>query len=103
MNYMKDILSQVKVRPGMYLGDRNLVNLHAFMKGYMYRIFQEDDIVPEFYSGFQEYIEKTYHTKTGQHWTKILDFYSDNEKEAFDRFFLHLEEFTKMNEDIQIN
>ena len=100
---MKDVLSQLRLRPGMYLVDCKLENLHAFMNGYMYQIFQEDDIVPEFYPGFQEYIEERYHIKTGQHWTKILDFYSDNAKEAFDRFFLHLEKFTDIDESIQNN
>lgn len=102
MNYMKEILSEMRKRPGMYISECNLDNLRVFMNGYMYQIFQEDDIVPEFYAGFQEYIEEIYHIKTGQHWTKILNFYSDSEKEAFDKFFLHLEEFTKMDRNIDI-
>lgn len=40
MNYMKTILGQMKIRPGMFLGERNLKNLYVFMNGYMYRIFQ---------------------------------------------------------------
>ena len=99
MNYMKEILSQIKERPGTHLNDCKLENLYAFMNGYMYRIFQEDDIVPEFYSGFQEYIEEIYNVTTGQHWTKIIDFFSNNEKEALDKFFTHLEKYTEINEN----
>lgn len=98
MNYMKEILSQLKIRPGMFLGNSNVDNLYAFINGYMYRIFQEDDTIPEFYPGFQKYIEEEYNVKTGLHWTKILDFYSDNEEEAMKKFFFHLDEFTKIEE-----
>lgn len=100
MNYMKDILNEIKKRPGMYLNEYKLENLYAFMNGYMYRIFEEDDFIPEFYSGFQEYIEELYNVKTGQHWTKIINFFSNNEKEALDKFFQHLEKFTEVNENI---
>lgn len=99
MNYMKKILSEMKKRPSMYIYECKLENLYAFMNGYMYRIFQEDDIIPEFYPGFQKYIEEKYKVTTGQHWTKIIDFFADNEKEALDKFFLHLEEYTEMNDN----
>lgn len=98
MNHMKKILSEVKVRPGMYLSDCKLENLYVFMNGYMYQLFQEDDIVPEFYPGFQQYIEDVYNVTTGQHWSKIIDFFSNNEKEAFDKFFQYLEEYTEIDE-----
>ena len=71
MNYMKEVLSEIRQRPGMYISDLKLQNLHAFMNGYMYRLFQGEDIVPEFYPGFQEYIENLYHVTTGQHWSKL--------------------------------
>jgi len=98
MNYMKEILGEIKVRPRMYLSECKLENLYALMNGYMYQIFQEDDIVPEFYQGFQEYIEAKYNVTTGQHWTKIIDFYSENEEEALHKFFQHLEEYTEIDE-----
>lgn len=98
MNFMKEILMEIKDRPGLWIGECSLENLYAFMNGYMYRIFQEEDIIPEFYPGFQEYIESLYHVNTGQHWTKIITFYSNSEKEALDKFFQHLEEYTKTDE-----
>lgn len=98
---MKDILNKMKERPCMYIYECKLENLYAFMNGYMYRIFQEDDIVPEFYPGFQEYIESEYGVTTGQHWTKIVDFYSNTEKEALDKFFQHLEDYTEIDENNQ--
>lgn len=90
-------------RPGMYLYECNLENLHAFMNGYMYQIFQEEDIVPEFYPGFQEYIEDIYHVQTGQHWTKIIDFFTNDGKEAVNQFFQYLEKYTEMDENNQKN
>lgn len=101
MNYMKEVLNEVKVRPGMYLNDRKLENLYAFINGYMYRKFQEQDTIPEFYPGFQKFITDKYNVTTGQHWTKIIDFYSDSEKEALDKFFLHLDEYSKIDENNQ--
>lgn len=103
MNYMKIILNEMKIRPGMFLGERNLKNLYAFMNGYMYRIFQEEDIVPEFYPGFQEYIETKYNVTTGQHWSKILDFYSYSEEEALKKFFQYLDEYTQIDENREKN
>lgn len=103
MNYMKEILSEMKIRPRMFLGENKLEYLHAFINGYMYRKFQEEDIRPEFYPGFQEYIEKFYDVTAGQHWSKIIDFYSDTEEEALQKFFGHLDEYTKMDEDSQKN
>ena len=103
MNFMKKILEQMRIRPGMYLGDCKLDNLSAFINGYMYRLFQEEDIIPEFYPGFQEYIAKKYSVTTGQHWSKILDFYSDSEEEALKKFFQHLDEYTEMDENGEKN
>lgn len=102
MNYMKQILNEMRERPGMYIYECNLENLYAFMNGYMYQIFQEEDIVPDFYPGFQKYIEETYKVTTGQHWAKIINFYADSEKEALDKFFLHLEEFTEIDSNQKI-
>lgn len=98
MNYMLGILDEMRIHPGMYLGERSLENLHAYMNGYMYRIFQEEDIVPEFYPGFQEYVAELYGVTTGQHWTRILDFYSSSEGEALAKFFQHLDEYTELDE-----
>jgi hypothetical protein len=92
---MKDILDQIKLRPKMIINERRLENLHAFMNGYMYCIFQEDDIITDFYPGFQEYIEQYYKVSTGQHWSEIINYYSNNE-EAFEKFFRHLEEYSEI-------
>lgn len=97
MNYMQGILKKIKERPAMYIYECNLESLYAFMNGYMYRIFQNDDIVPEFYPGYQEFIEDKYNVTTGQHWTKILDFFSENKKEALNKFFQHLEEYAEID------
>jgi len=103
MNYMRNILEEMKDRPGMYIYECKLENLYTFMNGYMYQIFQEDDIVPEFYQGFQGYIEARYNVTTGQHWTKIIDFYSENKEEALHKFFQHLEEYTEIDEKNEKN
>ncbi|MCB6611097.1 hypothetical protein V3C10_14455 [[Clostridium] symbiosum] len=102
MNYMKEKLDQLRIRPGMYIQDVTLQNLHAFMNGYMYRIFQDEDIVPEFYPGFQEYIEDVYHITTGQHWSKIITFYSDSDEEALTKFFEHLDTYTEIEENSSV-
>jgi hypothetical protein len=96
---MKEILSHIKLRPNMILNESTLENLNAFMNGYMYRIFQVDDVIPEFYPGFQKYIEEFYNDTTNQHWSKIISINSKSEKAAFDRFFMHLEEYTKIDAD----
>lgn len=99
MNFMRSILAEMRTRPGMWLGECTMENLYVFMNGYMYQRFQEQDIIPEFYLGFQEYIEKKYNVITRQHWSKILNFYSDSEEEALKKFFQHLDEYTKIDEN----
>lgn len=96
MNYMKEILSHIELRPNMILNECTLENLYAFINGYMYCIFQADDIVPDFYPGFQEYIEKIYSIAADLHWSVIINLNSKSEKEAFDKFFRHLEEYTQI-------
>ena len=99
MNYIKKHLEELRIRPTMYIHEVNLQNLQAFMNGYMYRIFQDEDIVPEFYPGFQEYIEGIYHVTTGQHWSKIITFYSDSDQEALIKFFEYLDAYTEIEEN----
>ena len=45
MNYMNEKLDQLRIRPGMYIQDVTLQNLHAFMNGYMYRIIYRTALV----------------------------------------------------------
>lgn len=95
MNYMEEILVDLKKRPGLYATDEKLEHLRAFINGYMYRKFQDTDDIPEFYPGFQKYVEEFYHVTTGQHWSKIIDFYSNSHHEAMNKFFQHLDAFTE--------
>ena len=53
MNYMKDVLYEMRNRPIVYLGKNEIEYLYAYINGYMYRLFQEEDTIPEFYPGFQ--------------------------------------------------
>ena len=99
MNYMKDVLYEMRNRPIVYLGKNEIEYLYAYINGYMYWLFQEEDTIPEFYPGFQEYIETKYNVTTGQHWSKILDFYSESEEEALKKFFQHLDEYTQIDEN----
>jgi hypothetical protein len=94
---MEKVLEHIKLRPRMHLIDPSLENLYILIRGYMYQLHQEEDIIPEFYPGFQEYIEKVYGVTTGQHWSKIIIFHSENKNESLERFFRHLEEYTEID------
>lgn len=95
---LKETFREMKLRPGMFITDEDLDNLYAYLNGYMCR-YEKDGAIPEFCPGFQKYIKELYHVTTGQRWSKIIKFYSNNNHEAMERFFQHLEDFMVLNGD----
>ena len=39
---------------------------------------------------------------TGQHWSKIITFYSDSDEEALTKFFKHLDTYTEIEENSSV-
>lgn len=90
-------LQDIKKRPGMYLGRNSLELLKAYMDGWVSACQELDcslDLL--FFSDFQIYIQDYYKVVIDQSWANIIRFYSIDDREALDLFYVHLEKFTNI-------
>ncbi len=102
MTGLFEILSKIKARPGMYLGNPSVDNLFMFLAGYK-TARRELSIEPteaelKFYGDFQPWLQEKFNIRTNNSWAALIQFHSVNQKEAFDRFFDLLDEFRQLSE-----
>lgn len=90
---IKKLLTDIKKRPGVYFGKKTLTDLSIFLSGYMCCTFERDGGTLEYLPGFQEFIEKRYNIKIARHWSEIICFFSFTEEDAFDQFYMLLDEY----------
>lgn len=95
MDNFYQLLVEIKSQPRLFLGRRpTLEKLHAFLCGYEVRMAQTFPVLPSScLEGFDRYIEKIYSLNTTHSWSMLIDFFSESDEEAFDRFFTHIEEY----------
>jgi hypothetical protein len=93
-----DMLEKIRRKPGMYIGERSINRLHAFLTGYRAGLgrlgFYPRD-VDEFHR-FHDWVANRlgfYESTSG--WCNMIRDKSTSETEAFDQFFLFLDEFRK--------
>lgn len=95
-----ELLGSVKKRPGMYLGSGSITKLDMLLRGCS--LARREVGVPPTkpereFAGFQKWVEEKYGIKTGQSWSKIILFYSVDEREALKKFFELFEEYLNWN------
>jgi len=87
-------LYDIRKKPALYLTDKSLRLLRAYIDGY---ISGQDDTNHNGRSmrDFQRFIEKKFSSSRpqGQGWCMIIAYHSISESYAFDRFFELLDEF----------
>jgi len=94
MNKIEERVSEIRQRPGLYLGHKSLVALRHYLNGYIDGInLNNDGVLESFYPGFQEFIQDRYHITSTHGWAEIIIFYSQSDEKAFDRFYELLNEF----------
>jgi len=93
MDIWYDKIQTIKERPGLYIGKKSLILLHAYMNGYMDRQRELEGQGEGFNFEFQEYIQKRYNITSSHHWSSIITFFCTTDAEAFDRFYELLDEF----------
>ncbi|RCJ40036.1 hypothetical protein A6769_04685 [Nostoc punctiforme NIES-2108] len=91
-----EILSNIKKRPGMFLGRSSITRLDMLLRGYS--LARREVGVPPTepereFEGFQSWVEEKYGINSGQSWAKIILFYSVDEHEALQKFFELFEEY----------
>jgi hypothetical protein len=94
--YLYDLLSRIKQRPGMYLGKVSLTRLKMLLMGYSMsrgelglKLTQQE----KQFAQFQQWIQKKYQVNFSQGWETIILSQVEDEKLAFDLFFELFEEF----------
>lgn len=97
MDSVKELLSKIKKRPELYVGQRSLSLLQAYLNGWLNR--DEKSVTDsELIGGFQEWIQKKHNIRSTQSWAQIILFYSISEYDALDNFFKLFDEFLKERE-----
>ncbi|MFB2894124.1 hypothetical protein ACE1CI_14535 [Aerosakkonemataceae cyanobacterium BLCC-F50] len=94
--YLYEMLQEIKKRPGMYLGKRSISRLRSFLDGYMGA--REDLGLPrteqeQEFNGFQEWIQERFSITSSHGWDSIILFYSADERDALEKFFVLFEKF----------
>lgn len=91
-----DLIENIRKRPSLYLGKPSLEHLQVFLDGYSFARRQLK-IPPSQqereFEEFQTWTEEKFNQQNTQSWTKIILFYSENEKMALERFFELFDEF----------
>ena len=109
--YLYDLLSRIKQRPGMYLGKCSITRLNMLLTGYSLARIElglTETKEEEEFGNFQDWIETKYQSTSNQGWDSLILLNSQDEKEAFHNFFQLFEQFRQEKEQkdspvLQIN
>ena len=85
-NELKNLLFDIKKRPGVYIGEASLTKLFHFLSGYEYAIMTYENYRLHFDKDFQRYIQLTTKCEGNYHWNQILS-EGRTEREAFEKFY----------------
>ena len=88
---MIEILLKIKENPYIYLGKKSIFRLRSFLDGYLYAMKNNEYTL--FLNSFQKWVAKRYEIKTTQGWSEIINFFSIDEIDAFDKFYVLLNQF----------
>jgi len=96
-----DLLNTINTNYRQYLACRSIRCLNSFLNGYYYieypLITHKGAInVKDSFSNFIHWVEKKYKFSSPHSWISIILLHSHDEIEAFDNFFLLLDEFGRM-------
>lgn len=104
---LKQLLDALHAKPGMYIGEPSLEKLHTFVNGYLYCMNKRDNVVYEYVSGFQIFVEQYYQVFENKnfhhHWSRIISFFSSTEEQAFYKFYELLDEYLKVEDEYNSN
>ncbi|MGF1524674.1 MAG: hypothetical protein ACFBSF_20300 [Leptolyngbyaceae cyanobacterium] len=104
-----DLIMNIRKRPAMYLGQPSVVQMRAFLAGYIFARRQSK--IPQThqeqtFSMFQSWVQEKYKISSSQSWDRIILFFSQDERAALEQFFVLFDEFvesTQNSKAIQAN
>lgn len=87
---LKELINQISMRPGMFLGDPTISRLEAFLLGWTHN---PDNSAGESLSGFQKWIAERYKVRSSQSWASIIRFYACDGPSALKEAFALFNEY----------
>jgi len=95
MNNIFSLIDEIKKRPELYIGSKEITHLYHFINGYIYRDFEYNEDLCSKFKKFHFWLPKM----TGvddENWKNNLLIFSDfNEVKALNLFFLYFEKYVK--------
>ena len=92
MNSLTELIATLEERPPMYIGQRSISCLAAYIDGWCDGREKPVDDAEKFHT-FQNWLKKKFHVTTSQTWDRIILFQSQDESDALDNFFRLFREF----------
>ncbi len=86
------LLSQIRKRPGMWLGTPSITRLFLFLHGYTYAVLEHEGYRLHFMTDFLDYIKRVYPSDLALNWDGLL-LMGRTEEEALREFFRQLDLF----------
>jgi len=96
MKKIEDIISMLKDKPAMYIGRHSIFCLRAYLSGLLWENNSISNL--KLIDEFQIYIEKKYKVNTSHSWADIILFFSSDENNALDNFFILFEDFLNLRD-----
>src|SRR4051794_31062962 len=93
MTDIVNLLKEIKMRPGIYIGRASITRLASFLDGYYYGVGETTPLSDPLFSGFQDWVKNRYHLNTSHNWSSIILFFECDEALAFKKFFELLDEY----------
>jgi hypothetical protein len=100
MHDLYTVIEKIKKAPAMYLGRKSIICLQAFLSGYsvaQYELGGQSTQQEQDFREFPEWIRQRFNVETSQSWANIILFYSEDESQALDQFFILFDEFINRN------
>lgn len=92
MDTLENMIAKITDFPELYLGKPSVERLFAFLGGFLY---QNDVANDHCLDGFTEFVAQKHRLRTDHNWSDIIQFFSNSEQEAFNRFIQYFNEFQK--------
>lgn len=99
------LLADIQVNYHNYLAFKSIRSLRSFLSGYHYvasaqEIQKEANLKNEDFDKFIYWIAKKYQITSSHSWSSIILLHTEDEIEAFDRFYMLLEEYRTANQEL---
>lgn len=92
---IRDLLSKIKERPGVYLGDPSVIRLWMFVLGWFEGVGAAGAQVSDgdLLNDFSAYVQKKHGIETSHGWASIIEFMGGGGRDSFDLFYRDFEDY----------